>query len=79
LNEFGNIAGRTTNANGALRATLWTPVAGPLLTSTDENPEMEAAAAAGPQAARVAACTARHGVEWSRRGIAALKTCIARE
>ena len=30
LNEFGQIAGTSVTAGGALRAVLWTPTAGPL-------------------------------------------------
>ncbi|HUR02360.1 MAG TPA: hypothetical protein VM347_07470, partial [Nonomuraea sp.] len=30
LNEFGQIAGTSVRAGGALRAVLWTPAAGPL-------------------------------------------------
>jgi hypothetical protein len=30
MNEFGQIVGFSTNAEGTLRAALWTPVAGPL-------------------------------------------------
>ena len=37
LNEFGQIVGVSTNANGDGRATLWTPRAGPLLTAGTGN------------------------------------------
>jgi len=31
LNEFGQIVGTTATAQGAERATLWTPIDGPLV------------------------------------------------
>ena len=35
LNELGQIAGTTFSAQGALRATLWTPAAGPLAVAAE--------------------------------------------
>jgi hypothetical protein len=46
LNEFGQIAGTSVTAGGALRAVLWTPTAGPLAVApTDEGGAREAAPA----------------------------------
>ena len=42
MNEFGQIAGTSVTAGGALRAVLWTPIAGPLLvaaTGHGDTPE----------------------------------------
>lgn len=46
LNEFGRIVGTTLTARGAIRATLWTPIAGPLAVALPD--EGAAAEAAGP-------------------------------
>jgi hypothetical protein len=45
LNEFGQIAGASETATGAIRAALWTPTAGPLAVApTDEGASPETAA-----------------------------------
>ena len=36
LNEFGQIVGVSTTAHGDIRATLWTPAAGPLAVATGD-------------------------------------------
>jgi hypothetical protein len=81
LNEFGNIVGRTTRANDALRATLWTPTAGPLAVDpTDEGGAPEVAASPGESCeARAALCAlGRKWGEWSRYGSVAGRVCLAR-
>jgi probable HAF family extracellular repeat protein len=45
LNEFGQIAGASVTAGGAVRAVLWTPIVGPLArVATDEGATPEASA-----------------------------------
>jgi hypothetical protein len=45
LNEFGQIAGASVTAGGAVRAVLWTPTAGPLVVApTDVGAKSEVAA-----------------------------------
>ncbi len=48
LNEFGQIVGTTNSARGAIRATLWTPIAGPLVVApSEEGATPESAALSG--------------------------------
>jgi hypothetical protein len=71
LNEFGRIAGYSTTAAGAVRATLWTPTARPLLAdAADEAAEPEIASATAPIAVQAVLCARSSGLsEWSRLGL----------
>ena len=80
LNEFGHIVGRTTRASGALRATLWTPTAGPLAVDpTGDAGAAEIAASPGETREATAALCAlgRKWGEWSHYGSVASRVCLA--
>jgi hypothetical protein len=80
LNEFGQIVGVTTTAQGAERATLWTPTAGPLAVNpTDEGAASEAALLPGERrAARTAMCAlGRKMRDHSRFEVVASRACFA--
>lgn len=76
LNEFGNIVGVSSRANGAVRASLWTPTPGPLSVLDEETGA--AGAAASGEARSVSCAAARRPGDRSRLGLAALKACFAR-
>lgn len=76
LNEFGDIAGESTRPNGALRATLWRPTAGPLATTGGADQDETAV---GIVDRRPAACAAARKITaGSRPTLAGLKSCIGR-
>jgi probable HAF family extracellular repeat protein len=78
LNEFGNIVGFTTNARGAVRATLWTPTPGPLVVD-DSEPATESESVSGRQPTTIkcaAAKTLRGLGNWSRFQAAVVRGCV---
>jgi hypothetical protein len=81
INEFGQIVGTTFTATTSERATLWTPIAGPLVVApTDEGAAPEVGTApVQPRVAGTALCAlGRKLGDWSRLGIIPSRACFAR-